>query len=57
MSRRYHLDHPASLCAVQPPRCRFPAGFLHPNVFVSGDVCLSILNPQKGYRPNIGVKQ
>ena len=28
----------------KPPKCRFPAGFFHPNVYPSGTVCLSILN-------------
>ncbi|PHU29788.1 Sumo-conjugating enzyme ubc9 [Capsicum chinense] len=26
------------------PKCKFPAGFFHPNVYLSGIVCLSILN-------------
>ncbi|KAI3427128.1 hypothetical protein D9Q98_007065 [Chlorella vulgaris] len=42
---------------TKPPRVKFPAGFYHPNVFPQGDVCLSILNPQKGWRPSITVKQ
>ncbi|CAD5181084.1 unnamed protein product [Musa acuminata subsp. malaccensis] len=28
----------------KPPKCRFPQGFFHPNVYPSGTVCLSILN-------------
>ncbi|EFN56766.1 hypothetical protein CHLNCDRAFT_144242 [Chlorella variabilis] len=41
----------------KPPRVKFPPGFYHPNVFPQGDVCLSILNPEKGWRPSITVKQ
>lgn len=29
---------------VKPPKCKFPYGFFHPNVYPSGTVCLSILN-------------
>lgn len=42
---------------TQPPKCRFPAGFFHPNVFPSGTVCLSILNEEKDWKPSINVKQ
>uniref|UniRef100_M1ALH9 Ubiquitin carrier protein n=1 Tax=Solanum tuberosum TaxID=4113 RepID=M1ALH9_SOLTU len=28
----------------KPPKCKFPPGFFHPNVYPSGTVCLSILN-------------
>ncbi|KAF3666687.1 SUMO-conjugating enzyme UBC9 [Capsicum annuum] len=28
----------------KPPKCKFPAGFFHSNVYLSGTVCLSILN-------------
>lgn len=28
----------------KPPKCKFPQGFFHPNVYPSGTVCLSILN-------------
>lgn len=33
------------------------AGFCHPNVFPQGDVCLSIINPNKGWKPSITVRQ
>lgn len=42
---------------TRPPRCRFPAGFFHPNIYPSGTVCLSILNEEEGWRPSITVKQ
>lgn len=41
----------------KPPKCKFPAGFFHPNVYPSGTVCLSILNEDSGWRPAITVKQ
>ena len=41
----------------KPPKCRFPAGFFHPNIYPSGTVCLSILNEDEGWRPSITVKQ
>ncbi|KAL3677737.1 hypothetical protein R1sor_020693 [Riccia sorocarpa] len=40
---------------TRPPACKFPAGFFHPNVYRSGNVCLSILNDE--WRPAISVKQ
>ncbi|KAG1653523.1 hypothetical protein FOA52_012437 [Chlamydomonas sp. UWO 241] len=42
---------------TKPPKCRFPAGFFHPNIYPSGTVCLSILNEDEGWRPSITVKQ
>ncbi|KAJ4850855.1 SUMO-conjugating enzyme sce1 [Turnera subulata] len=41
----------------KPPKCKFPPGFFHPNVYPSGTVCLSILNEDYGWRPAITVKQ
>lgn len=29
---------------IKPPKCKFPQGFFHPNIYPSGTVCLSILN-------------
>lgn len=43
--------------AHQPPKCKLPAGFFHPNIYPSGTVCLSILNEDEGWRPSITVKQ
>lgn len=42
---------------TKPPKCKFPAGFFHPNIYPSGTVCLSILNEDEGWRPSITVKQ
>eukprot|EP00009_Paramoeba_aestuarina_P003113 CAMPEP_0201511342 /NCGR_PEP_ID=MMETSP0161_2-20130828/3822_1 /ASSEMBLY_ACC=CAM_ASM_000251 /TAXON_ID=180227 /ORGANISM="Neoparamoeba aestuarina, Strain SoJaBio B1-5/56/2" /LENGTH=160 /DNA_ID=CAMNT_0047906803 /DNA_START=279 /DNA_END=761 /DNA_ORIENTATION=+ len=41
----------------KPPKCQFPAGFFHPNIYPSGTVCLSILNEEDGWRPAITIKQ
>ncbi|KAM7459205.1 hypothetical protein BLSTO_00047 [Blastocystis sp. subtype 1] len=43
-----------------PPKCVFKPVLFHPNVYPSGTVCLSILNPTKkeyGWRPSISVKE
>jgi len=40
-----------------PPKCKFPAGFFHPNVYPSGTVCLSILNAEEAWKPGITLKQ
>lgn len=42
---------------TKPPKCQFPAGFYHPNVYPSGTVCLSILNEEQDWRPAITLKQ
>ncbi|KAA8495291.1 SUMO-conjugating enzyme ubc9 [Porphyridium purpureum] len=41
----------------QPPKCRFIPPLFHPNVYPSGTVCLSILDPDKNWRPALTVKQ
>ncbi len=41
----------------KPPKCSFPEGFYHPNVYPSGNVCLSILNEDEAWMPSISVKQ
>jgi len=40
-----------------PPKCRFTPPLFHPNVYPSGTVCLSILDPDKGWRSAITVRQ
>lgn len=42
---------------TKPPKCKFPQGFFHPNVYPSGTVCLSIINEDEGWRPSITIKQ
>eukprot|EP01089_Gocevia_fonbrunei_P013827 TRINITY_DN3638_c0_g1_i2.p1 TRINITY_DN3638_c0_g1~~TRINITY_DN3638_c0_g1_i2.p1 ORF type:complete len:181 (-),score=38.59 TRINITY_DN3638_c0_g1_i2:63-539(-) len=41
----------------KPPKCQFPKGFFHPNIYPSGTVCLSILDEEKDWKPSITVKQ
>lgn len=49
---RFSQEYPS-----KPPKCQFPAGFYHPNVYPSGTVCLSILNESEDWRPALSVKQ
>ncbi|KAK7197572.1 ubiquitin-conjugating enzyme E2 [Novymonas esmeraldas] len=41
---------------TKPPKCVFTPVLFHPNVYPSGTVCLSILNEEKDWRPNITVR-
>eukprot|EP01095_Lingulamoeba_sp_RSL-Kostka_P012516 TRINITY_DN4984_c0_g1_i1.p1 TRINITY_DN4984_c0_g1~~TRINITY_DN4984_c0_g1_i1.p1 ORF type:complete len:176 (+),score=60.55 TRINITY_DN4984_c0_g1_i1:50-529(+) len=41
----------------KPPKCCFPSGFFHPNVYPSGTICLSILNEDEDWKPAITLKQ
>ena len=41
----------------KPPKCKFDKVLFHPNVYPSGTVCLSILNEDEDWRPNITIKQ
>ncbi|KAL3592144.1 hypothetical protein D5086_010784, partial [Populus alba] len=52
LTLNFSEDYPS-----KPPKCKFPQGFFHPNVYPSGTVCLSILNEDSGWRPAITVKQ
>jgi len=52
LSMEFSEEYPS-----QPPKCKFPAGFFHPNVFPSGTVCLSILDDTKDWKPSITIKQ
>ena len=42
---------------MKPPKCAFPEGFYHPNVFPSGTVCLSILSEDQDWKPSMGICQ
>ena len=52
LTMEFSEDYPS-----KPPKCRFPQGFFHPNIYPSGTVCLSILSEDDGWRPSITVKQ
>lgn len=46
----------------KPPKCKFVSppnedALFHPNVYPSGTVCLSILNEDEDWKPNITVRQ
>jgi ubiquitin-conjugating enzyme E2 I len=41
---------------AKPPKCKFYPVLFHPNVYPSGTVCLSILNEDEDWRPNITLK-
>ncbi|XP_036295581.1 SUMO-conjugating enzyme UBC9-like [Pipistrellus kuhlii] len=40
-----------------PPQCQFVPPLFHPNVHLSGVVCLSILNELQDWRPGISIRQ
>ena len=52
LTMEFPKEYPA-----KPMKCKFPAGFYHPNIYPSGTVCLSILNEDEGWRPSVTVKQ
>ena len=52
LTLEFSEDYPS-----KPPKCKFPQGFFHPNIYPSGTVCLSILNEDESWRPSITVKQ
>ena len=52
LTMEFSEDYPS-----KPPKCKFPQGFFHPNIYPSGTVCLSILNEDESWRPSITVKQ
>ena len=43
LTMEFSEDYPS-----KPPKCRFPQGFFHPNIYPSGTVCLSILSEDDG---------
>ncbi|CAI6374825.1 unnamed protein product [Macrosiphum euphorbiae] len=40
-----------------PPKCKFEPALFHPNVTISGTVCLSLLDEGKDWHPDITIKQ
>jgi ubiquitin-conjugating enzyme E2 I len=47
------LDFDKSL--AKPPRCKFIPPLFHPNIYPSGNVCLSILNEEEDWRPTLKI--
>ncbi|GJQ14020.1 hypothetical protein GpartN1_g5811.t1 [Galdieria partita] len=41
---------------TKPPICRFNPPLFHPNIFPSGTVCLSLLDPSKDWKPSVTIK-
>lgn len=52
LSIQFPQDYP-----YKPPKCQFTPCILHPNIYPSGTVCLSILNEDKDWKPALTVKQ
>eukprot|EP01084_Bolivina_argentea_P029058 53952_1 len=48
----FSQDYPA-----KPPHCIFEPPLFHPNVYPAGNVCLSILDAKKAWKPAITIKQ
>lgn len=42
---------------AKPPLCTFDPPLFHPNVFPSGNICLSILDESKDWTPSITIPQ
>uniref|UniRef100_A0A914XDF0 SUMO-conjugating enzyme UBC9 n=1 Tax=Plectus sambesii TaxID=2011161 RepID=A0A914XDF0_9BILA len=42
---------------LMPPRCKFEPALFHPNIYSTGNVCLSILDASKHWKPAITIKQ
>lgn len=40
-----------------PPKCKFEPAIFHPNIYPSGTVCLSLLDAEKDWAPQITIKQ
>jgi ubiquitin-conjugating enzyme E2 I len=41
----------------KPPKCKFNPPLFHPNVYPSGNVCLSIINEDQDWKPSLTLKQ
>ena len=37
----------------KPPTCKFPGGFFHMNVYRSGTICVSTINEEEGWTPEM----
>ena len=55
--RQFSEDYPN-----KPPTCKFKLiaatnkPLFHPNVYPSGKICLSLLDPEKGWKPSLTIK-
>ena len=43
--------------AHQPPICKFPPGFFHTNVYPSGTACVSTVNEDEGWSPEMSLPE
>lgn len=42
---------------ILPPKCKFSPPLFHPNIYPSGTVCLSLLDAEKDWAPQVTIKQ
>jgi len=42
---------------ILPPKCKFEPPIFHPNIYPSGTVCLSLLDEEKDWAPQMTIKQ
>jgi len=52
---KLHMEFPYDY-PIKPPKCQFKPVLPHPNIYPSGTVCLSILNDEEDWKPNISIK-
>jgi len=54
LTLKFTKDYPSV-----PPKCKFDHPVFHPNIFTSGDICLSILKPhhKNGWKSSITIPQ
>jgi ubiquitin-conjugating enzyme E2 I len=52
-----HTHTPTQHTHRQPPKVVFTPVIFHPNIYPSGTVCLSILDPGKGWKSSITLKE
>ncbi|ORX59185.1 SUMO conjugating enzyme Hus5 [Piromyces finnis] len=51
LNLKFSKDYP-----LKPPKCTFNPPVFHPNIYLSGDVCLSILNEYEDWKPSISIR-